>query len=246
MYLNSSFMQLISMSRAVASLLVTLLATSLLPTSIFALSWPLCENGGTVWVTEQPRTAPTFPGANLWFFCEGQLNVLGNSISACVPDQSKPPNTSSICVPQVAEAICQLLGYERSFADDTQITPAAPGEPVITLTGDFCIRKGQYASVLPENFASIPGEPCDKISKLTCIRTLDTMAAAATLGLSRAENLSVLQPTPSAEDLATTAQLAENAATMAQQSGQPTPSGTIAAAGGGTGTSGRKLLKAAA
>ena len=231
------------MSRALASFIVALVAASL-PTSILALSWPLCENGGTVWVTEQPRTARTFPGANLWFFCEGQLNVLGNSISACVPDQSKPANTSSICIPQVAEAICQLLGYERAFADDTQTTPAAPGEPVITLTGEFCIRKGQYASVLPDNLASIPGEPCDKISKLTCIRTLNTMAAAATLGLAHAENLSALQPTPAAEDLAATAQLAETQANMAQREAPSQPAGsTVAATGGGVSSGGRKLMK---
>lgn len=37
-----------------------------------------------VWVTEKPRTEPTFPGANLWFFCSGGLNFLGTSIDPCI------------------------------------------------------------------------------------------------------------------------------------------------------------------
>ena len=35
-----------------------------------ALSYPLCEEGGAVWVTERPSTGPTFPGANFW--CESR------------------------------------------------------------------------------------------------------------------------------------------------------------------------------
>lgn len=206
-----------------------------------ALSWPLCENGGTVWVTERPMTEPQFPGANLWFFCEGQLNVLGNSISACVPS----PNNASICLPQVAEAICQLLGYEKAFSQDTVIVPATPGEPVVTLTGDFCLRKGVFAKQVPDNLATMPGEPCDKIQKLTCIRTLDTMAAAATLGLGQGANLSALQATPAAEDLASTAALAEQQAAMQQRQQpqqQPQQEQQIGTA---PGTNGRKMLKLA-
>ena len=127
----------------------------------------------------------------------------------------------------MADAICQLLGYEQAFAEDTETVTAAPDEPVITLKGDYCLRKGQFSSTLPENLGSLPGEPCDKIQKLTCIRTLDTMAAAATLGLM---DLGALQATPAAEDLQSTARVAENQAVATFGGG---------AAGGGGG--GRKL-----
>jgi len=191
-----------------------------------ALSWPLCENGGQVWVTERPQTEPQFPGANLWFFCEGSLNILGNAIDACVP--SKNGANGTVCVPQVGNAICQLLGYESAFPDDTVIAVANASEPVVSLTGEYCIRKGQYSKTLPDNLASIPGEPCSKIEKLTCIRTLDTLAAALSLGLQTVD-LDALQPAPAAEDLPTTARLAQQAAVQAEMST------TI-------GTSGRKLL----
>ncbi|KAG7672126.1 hypothetical protein Ndes2526B_g06892 [Nannochloris sp. 'desiccata'] len=218
-----------SSSILLAAVFVLFASSTIHPTA--ALSWPLCENGGTVWVTERPRTEPQFPGANLWFFCEGSLNVLGNSISACVPG----PDNDTICLPQVAEAVCQLLGYEKSFPGDTIIVPALPEEPVVTLTGDFCLRKGVFAKEIPENLASMPGEPCDKIHKLTCIRTLDTMAAAASLGLG--EPLNVLQASPAAEDLASTAQLAEQQA-VERQDGSTT-------VGDATDNSGRKMLKRA-
>jgi len=209
--------------------LFVLLASSIQPSA--ALSWPLCENGGTVWVTERPSTEPQFPGANLWFFCEGSLNVLGNSISACVPTA----NDETICLPEVAEAVCQLLGYEKSFPEDTEVVSASPQEPVVTLTGDFCLRKGVFANEIPEDLASMPGEPCDKIQKLTCIRTIDAMAASASLGLG--EPLNVLQAAPAAEDLAATAQLAEEQAVQQQQS-QDGINVSVA-----TDNSGRKMLK---
>jgi hypothetical protein len=211
-----------SSALVLATVILVIASSTINPAS--ALSWPLCENGGTVWVTERPRTEPQFPGANLWFFCEGQLNVLGNAISACVPS----PDNSTVCLPQVAEA------------DDTVIVPAAPQEPVVTLTGDFCIRKGVYAKQIPDNLASMPGEPCDKIQSLTCIRTLDTMAAAASLGLNQTENLSVLQAAPAAENLAATAQLAQQQATMLEIEQQQQPAGE--SVGAATGTSGRKML----
>lgn len=119
-------------------------------------------------MTERPRTEATFPGANLWFFCEGQLNILGNSIDACVPTPSSPNGT--VCQPQVANAICQLLGYERAFEDDTVVTRANTSEPVISLDGEFCLREGQYSKTLPDNLTALPGQPCQKIEKVTCIR----------------------------------------------------------------------------
>jgi len=162
---------------------------------------------------------------------------LGNAIDACVPN----PNAAngSTCVPQVANAICQLLGYERAYDEDTEVVPAAPGEAVIALTGQYCIRQGQYASSLPKNLASIPGTPCNKIQKLTCVRTLNTMATAATLGLQQATSLSVLHPTPAAENLSATAQMAE---TLSKASAGLVPASEVSNVSSMTATGGRKLL----
>ncbi len=161
--------------------------------------------------------------------------MLGNSISACVPS----PKDTSVCLPQVAEAICKLLGYEKAFPEDTAIVPASPQEPVVTLTGDFCLRKGVYAQNIPDNLASMPGEPCEKIQRLTCLRTLDTMAAAASLGLG--EPLSNLRAAPAAEDLALTAQLAQEQARKQQQ--QPGgAAGSFNSTASGAGTSGRRRM----
>lgn len=30
-----------------------------------------------MWVTKRPTTGPEFPGADLWFFCEEGINILG-------------------------------------------------------------------------------------------------------------------------------------------------------------------------
>lgn len=216
--------------------LTCILATSIPLAS--SLSWPLCSDAsgrGTsaeVWVTERPRTEKVFPGANLWFFCSDNLNILGNSISACFP----APNKTVICTPKVADAVCQLLGYEKAFQDDTVIGPANASDTVIALTGDYCISNDKVFSKSPPEPAPISTvstmeastmmggitptsediTPCSIIQKLSCIRTLDTMATALSLGLN--EEMHLLKPAPAAEDLASTARLAEEQVQQAQQS----------------------------
>lgn len=97
------------------------------------LSWPLCDGvcpaqalihsvdciyfdtsapapsaaGGQVWVTERPRTEPGVIGANLWFFCESGLNILGVSVSPCICN-------GTVCSPAVADAICQAFGFDEA------------------------------------------------------------------------------------------------------------------------------------
>lgn len=195
-------------------------------------------------MTERPRTEATFPGADLWFFCEGQLNILGNSIDACIPAPNLPNGT--VCQPQVATAICELLGYEQAFEQDTVIAPANASEPVISLNGQYCLRQGQYSNTLPDDLDSLPGQPCNKISKLTCIRTLSTLATAANAGLQEAM-LSALHPAPAAEDLATTARVAEANAVQTQPGPQatatmPQANATMPETPPTVGPSGRKLL----
>ena len=186
----------------------------------YGLSWPLCDNGGQVWVTQRPRVADSFPGADLWLFCDAGINILGASVAACVPN----PNATVplVCGDPITEALCQLLGYEKSFPQDTTIALAAPDEPVVTLTGQYCVREGDYRPSLPPNdtLPPLPGTPCNKIQKLTCLRTLNTMSVAARLGLSKAENLTVLQPTPAAENMQKTAYIAQQQAMMQMQQDQ--------------------------
>ena len=214
------------------------LAAALAAPRAAALSWPLCDSGGAVWVTERPRTGPTFPGANLWFFCEQGMNILGNAIDPCVQN-------GTICSPKVADTICSLLGYERAFADDLKIVPAGRGEPVVALTGEFCLRKGLYSRSLPDPaaLAALPGEPCDRIAKLTCIRTLDVITAALNIGIQNA-TLGALDPAPAAEDLPATARLAE---ASAKEAGATAPSPVAPPAGGaGAGAGAAAVLAPAA
>lgn len=193
------------------ALLKTCLAFALLlatASPATALSWPLCSSntGGSVWVTERPRTGPQFPGANLFYFCDEGLNILGASIDPCV-------NNGATCTPAIADAICTLLGYERAYTADFNVSRAEPDEVVMSLTGEYCVREGVYAAKAPspEELAAAQGTPCNKISSISCIRTIDTMATALALGIQQAE-LTGVKAAPAAEDLDATAQMAEEQA----------------------------------
>lgn len=162
-----------SISAVVAAVLLVALTQT---AGVEGLSWPACENGGSVWVTEQPKMGSTFPGANFWFFCEGSFNLAGAGVSACVP--SKKNSTTEYCGLAVADAACQLLGYDETYPPDYVVVPALPTEHVLSLDGEYCVRKGNYSKTLPtpEELKALPGEPCEKISSITCVRTVDTIA----------------------------------------------------------------------
>lgn len=48
------------------------------------------------------------------------------------------------------------------------LTPVLPVPSPCLL--QYCLRKGVYSPTVPEDLASLPGEPCEKIDGLTCIR----------------------------------------------------------------------------
>jgi hypothetical protein len=195
------------------ALLKTCLAFALLlaiASPATALSWPLCSSntGGSVWVTERPRTGPQFPGmlflqlspphpmalqpsfhshpalrippftagANLFYFCDEGLNILGASIDPCV-------NNGATCTPAIADAICTLLGYERAYTADFNVSRAEPDEVVMSLTGEYCVREGVYAAKAPspEELAAAQGTPCNKISSISCIRLVATASVSSFL-----------------------------------------------------------------
>ncbi|GAB4822790.1 hypothetical protein N2152v2_009836 [Parachlorella kessleri] len=135
-----------------------------------ALSFPLCERGGQVWVTEHPRRNARFPGADLYYFCHSGLNVLGDSLDPCL-------NQGSLCTQAVTDAICKLLGYDRADGPSTSVR-AHPGEVVRILTGEYCLREGTYYKTLPGNLAAMPGRPCLRIDAISCIRSLRPMAGS--------------------------------------------------------------------
>ena len=142
-----------------------------------ALSSPLCESGSAVWVTERPgRSGPDLPFASLYFFCPAGINVNGQPVDACTASGAE-------CDPlRTANALCQLLGYDEASPDDVEIAAAPPGVPALSLTGEQCLRRGQYvasAAAAPADLAALPGEPCAVISGIACRRAVPTMAAAA-------------------------------------------------------------------
>lgn len=46
------------------------------------------------------------------------------------------------------------------------MVPPAPCSPV----PQYCLRAGQYSLTVPDDLASMPGEPCQKVDSITCIR----------------------------------------------------------------------------
>lgn len=162
-------------------------------------------------------------------FCDdGSLNILGDAVDICVPHEEKKDATTktvgdavatereTVCGPKVADALCILLGFERSFHDDIKTEPAKPGEPVVSLTGDYCLRKGLYSKTLPSpsELESLEGEPCEKLSRLACIRTIDTIEASLALGMQELE-LDVLDPAPAEGSEIATGKKASELATEA-------------------------------
>eukprot|EP00890_Picochlorum_soloecismus_P001561 jgi/Picsp_1/2405/NSC_05866-R1_hypothetical protein COCSUDRAFT_64726 [Coccomyxa subellipsoidea C-169] len=135
------------------------------------LSWPVCEDGGSVWVTERPSKSMSFPGANFWFFCEGSFNIVGSAVAACLAPQGN--SSDPVCDFTSAMAACKLLGYDRLYEDGVVIARASPAEPVMTLNGLFCLREGIYASEIPDNLETLDGEPCEKIDSITCVRSIE-------------------------------------------------------------------------
>ncbi|KAL4431113.1 hypothetical protein ABPG75_006369 [Micractinium tetrahymenae] len=167
-----------------AALLLVLAATAAAPPAVHALSWPLCEDGGQVWVTEAPHTEPGVIGANLWFFCETGLNVMGQAISPCILN-------GTVCDNRIPDALCQAFGFDRAVMEDVHFMQASPDEAVRELSGDYCVRNGTYSATLPEDLGSQPGSPCTKMQGLTCVRTRETIITALDKSL-----LEVFNPLP--------------------------------------------------
>lgn len=142
-----------------------------------SLSWPLCEDGGNVWVTQRPQTDPQFPGADLFFFCDKGINLLGKSINNCLPQQEQGGNL--VCDDaMVARAVCRLLGYDEVYNDFVAFSPADPNQVVVALTGEYCLREGQYSAQppTPEELQSMPGKPCERLESIACYRSLENIA----------------------------------------------------------------------
>lgn len=96
-----------------------------------ALSWPLCDEYGSVWVTEAPRMEGPWPHSNLWFYCKGSLNVFGDKVDACI-------DSGRQCGDVAADALCQFLGFDVAYASDTVIKPA--NQSTRSLTGERSAR----------------------------------------------------------------------------------------------------------
>lgn len=62
-----------------------------------------------------------------------------------------------------------MQGYDKAY-ESSEAVPAEPDEAVRELTGMYCLRQGLYAPSLPANLTDLPGQPCQRIQKITCIR----------------------------------------------------------------------------
>ena len=60
-------------------------------------------------------------------------------------------------------------GYDE--ADNAAVLRAKPGEAVRSLTGrKYCLREGVYSETIPEDLASMPGQPCMRVDSISCVR----------------------------------------------------------------------------
>lgn len=64
---------------------------------------------------------------------------------------------------------CLSAGYDQAY-NPGEIVQADPDEAVRSLTGEYCLRQGIYSRTKPSNLTELPGEPCNRIEKITCIR----------------------------------------------------------------------------
>ncbi|KDD76127.1 hypothetical protein H632_c344p0 [Helicosporidium sp. ATCC 50920] len=153
-----------------------------------ALSWPLCAEGSSSWVTENPFTAPIFPGANLWFFCRAGINVAGSAVDACY-------SRGSVCDQDAAaDALCAVVGYDRAVYDETSLAVVSgTGCAIRSLTGEYTLGGGSYSITKPdpklaqgctprplgsESRLPVPGLQANDVVVLdgiTCVRSINTI-----------------------------------------------------------------------
>lgn len=48
--------------------------------------------------------------------------------------------------------------------------PPCPHVPHCPHVPQYCLRAGVYSQTVPNDLASLPGEPCQKVDSITCIR----------------------------------------------------------------------------
>ena len=70
-----------------------------------------------------------------------------------------------------------------------------PPHPPTIRPLQWCLRRGVYAASVPANLEALPGEPCEKIDGITCIRRRQTIVTA----LSQADLVAFQPAPPSAE-----------------------------------------------
>ncbi|KAL6778073.1 hypothetical protein ACKKBG_A16820 [Auxenochlorella protothecoides x Auxenochlorella symbiontica] len=142
-----------------------------------ALSWPLCDPAGLVWMTERPERDDVYPGSNLWFFCNSGINILGDAVSICSGNGTRCDTLAT------ATVLCQILGYDEASSyqsDVTTTTTLAEGQAVRSLSGEFCQADGSFTLQRPEgNAAPLSNGPCTVLNKLVCVRLSSSMDAAA-------------------------------------------------------------------
>ncbi|KAK9811459.1 hypothetical protein WJX72_004254 [[Myrmecia] bisecta] len=138
-----------------------------------ALSWPVCDQPGLVWATSSPKLEPPAPYYNLLFFCTGGINFEGNYVDACLNSGSQCGEGNYVGQP-AAEAFCEYLGFDHAVKGQTKVVAA--DYPTHSLTGEWCLRAGQYAD---GNYTSqaqfdrlgLSGQDgCKKLDTVVCYR----------------------------------------------------------------------------
>lgn len=140
---------------------LTVVALLCLATSCQGLSFPMCKYTNQVWGTQKPSLGPSFPYADLWFFCQGGLNIGGQRIHSCI-------NNGKECGKKAADLVCQYMGFDMADITSTYaITSAPAGVPAKSMSGEWCINKGVYDAT---KRTAGKATPCQIFESLTCVR----------------------------------------------------------------------------
>ena len=104
------------------------------------------------------------PPYSVSVFCLARFPGLCLSNCFCFP--TLPTHSRDLpCTP------CFVQGYDTVY-EQPEAELAGRDEVVRELTGRYCLRQGLYSDArpTPANLTALPGQPCQRIERIACIR----------------------------------------------------------------------------
>lgn len=184
------------------------------------LSASVCDNIQAEWQSELPRLTGGFPYYTLLVSCTGNLSLEGYGVDSCV-------NAGKDCGRAAADAFCNYLGLDASAYDGefTQIVPA--DAPTHSMTGEWCVSNGTYATLTNTSFVNIssyPGPFCSRLDSVLCYRSRNSSELIFEAEQARAASFGVPAAAPMASISAVVAGNIANSSASHPPAATPPPS----------------------